>query len=80
MIIHNNPANLIGHVLQKLQADRRPVSRVIYECLSLIEKKDMKLSIVFEYIFQECYLKLYPGLQEILQGSFFTYVFYLFFN
>ncbi|XP_040191316.1 uncharacterized protein LOC120924423 [Rana temporaria] len=51
----------------KLQADRRPVSRVIYECLSLIEKKDMKLSIVFEYIFQECYLKLYPGLQEILQ-------------
>ncbi|XP_018416920.1 PREDICTED: uncharacterized protein LOC108791047 [Nanorana parkeri] len=51
----------------KLQADGRPVSRVIYECLSLIEKKDMKLSIVFEYIFQECYLKLYPGLKEILQ-------------
>ncbi|CAI9576939.1 unnamed protein product, partial [Staurois parvus] len=51
----------------KLQADRRPVSRVIYECLSLIEKKDMKLSIVFEYIFQEYYLKLYPDLQEILK-------------
>ncbi|KAM5194049.1 uncharacterized protein ACMZJ9_022088 [Mantella aurantiaca] len=51
----------------KLQADIRPVSRVIYECLSLIEKKDIKLSIVFEYIFQECNLKLYPGLQEILK-------------
>ncbi|KAM3938663.1 uncharacterized protein RB166_015416 isoform 2-T2 [Leptodactylus fuscus] len=51
----------------KLQADERPVSRVIYESLSLIEKKDMKLNIVFEYIFQECYLKLYPGLQDILQ-------------
>ncbi|XP_040275076.1 uncharacterized protein LOC120990374 isoform X2 [Bufo bufo] len=51
----------------KLQADERPVSRVIYESLSLIEKKDMKLNIVFEYIFQQCYLKLYPGLQDILQ-------------
>ncbi|CAN2388586.1 hypothetical protein PRIEUP_LOCUS16532, partial [Pristimantis euphronides] len=51
----------------KLQADERPVSRVIYESLSLIEKKDMKLNIVFEYIFQQCYLKLYPGLQNILQ-------------
>ncbi|XP_073504034.1 nuclear body protein SP140-like protein isoform X2 [Phyllobates terribilis] len=51
----------------KLQADERPVSRVIYESLSLIEKKDMKLNIVFEYIFQECYLKLYPGLQDILE-------------
>ncbi|CAJ0956213.1 unnamed protein product [Ranitomeya imitator] len=27
----------------------------------------MKLNIVFEYIFQQCYLKLYPGLQDILQ-------------
>ncbi|KAM4053649.1 uncharacterized protein ACNLHF_006233 isoform 2-T2 [Anomaloglossus baeobatrachus] len=51
----------------KLQADERPVCRVIYESLSLIEKKDMKLNIVFEYIFQQCYLKLYPGLQDILQ-------------
>ncbi|XP_044151871.1 uncharacterized protein LOC122939791 isoform X2 [Bufo gargarizans] len=51
----------------KLQADERPVSRVIYESLSLIEKKDMKLNIVFEYIFQPCYLKLYPGLQDVLQ-------------
>lgn len=53
----------------KLQADGRPVSRVIYECLSLIEKKDMKLSVVFEYIFQECYQTLYPDLQAILQES-----------
>ncbi|XP_069833486.1 sp110 nuclear body protein-like isoform X2 [Dendropsophus ebraccatus] len=51
----------------KLQADERPVSRVIYESLSLIEKKDLKLNIVFEYIFQQCYLKLYPGLQDILR-------------
>ncbi|XP_075713798.1 uncharacterized protein LOC142749535 isoform X2 [Rhinoderma darwinii] len=51
----------------KLQADERPVSRVIYESLSLIEKKDLKLNIVFEYIFQQCYLQLYPGLQDILQ-------------
>ncbi|XP_071982230.1 uncharacterized protein [Engystomops pustulosus] len=51
----------------KLHADERPVSRVIYESLSLIEKKDLKLNIVFEYIFQQCYLKLYPGLQDILQ-------------
>lgn len=51
----------------KLQADERPVSRVIYESLSLIEKKDLKLNVVFEYIFQESYLKLYPGLQDILR-------------
>ncbi|KAM5191448.1 uncharacterized protein ACMZJ9_016212 [Mantella aurantiaca] len=53
----------------KLQADGRPVSRVIYECLSLIEKKDLKLSFVFEYIFQQSYQTLYPGLQIILQES-----------
>lgn len=53
----------------KLQADGRPISRVIYECLSLIEKKDLKLGIVFEYIFQECYQTLYPDLQAILQES-----------
>ncbi|XP_068133030.1 uncharacterized protein [Hyperolius riggenbachi] len=51
----------------KLQADKRPVSRVVYECLSLIEKKDLKLNVIFEYIFQECYLRLYPCLQDILQ-------------
>ncbi|XP_063779929.1 sp110 nuclear body protein-like isoform X2 [Pseudophryne corroboree] len=50
----------------KLQADERPVQRVIYECLSVIEKKDMKLNVVFEYIFQECYLKVYPVLQDML--------------
>ncbi|XP_077333960.1 uncharacterized protein LOC143975439 isoform X2 [Lithobates pipiens] len=53
----------------KFQADGRPISRVIYECLSLIEKKDLKLSVVFEYIFQECYQTLYPDLQAILQES-----------
>ncbi|XP_040191317.1 nuclear body protein SP140-like protein [Rana temporaria] len=53
----------------KLQADGRPISRVIYECLSLIEKKDLKLGVVFEYIFQECYQTLYPDLQAILQES-----------
>ncbi|XP_075050534.1 uncharacterized protein LOC142132485 isoform X2 [Mixophyes fleayi] len=52
----------------KLQADERPVSRVIYECLSVIQKKDMKLNVVFEYIFQQCYLKVYPALQDMLQG------------
>ncbi|XP_068133061.1 nuclear body protein SP140-like protein [Hyperolius riggenbachi] len=53
----------------RFQADDRPVSRVIYDCLSLIEKKDMKISIIFQYIFQHCYQNLYPGLKIILQGS-----------
>ncbi|KAM3938693.1 uncharacterized protein RB166_015626 [Leptodactylus fuscus] len=56
--------------LLKLLADERPVSRVIYESLSLIEKKDIKLHVVFEYIFQECYQKLYPGLHNILKEPF----------
>ncbi|XP_063315930.1 uncharacterized protein LOC134615356 [Pelobates fuscus] len=52
-----------------LQADERTIHRVVYESLCLIEKKETRFETFFDYIHQECFLKLFPELQNILQEN-----------
>ncbi|XP_063281836.1 uncharacterized protein LOC134566054 [Pelobates fuscus] len=49
----------------KLQTDERSVHQVIYESLCWIEKKNVQIEIILDYIFLDCFLKIFPELMSI---------------
>ncbi|XP_063315785.1 uncharacterized protein LOC134615223 [Pelobates fuscus] len=51
--------------IRRLQTDERSVHQVIYESLCWIEKKNVQIEIILDYIFLDCFLKIFPELMSI---------------